>query len=89
MWAPVRERSPEAALQAARAIDSRILQALLAVARKTDPRIQEEQFMPQEAHIVPTELSLVFIYSTGVMHERPVRTVRPFTTDGFRTMGPE
>jgi hypothetical protein len=89
MWAPVRERTREAALQAARAIDARILQSLLAVARKSDPRIQEEQFMPQEVHIVPTELSLVFLYSTGILHERPVRAVRPFSTDGFLTTGPE
>jgi DNA-directed RNA polymerase specialized sigma24 family protein len=65
------------------------LQSLLAVARKSDPRIPEEQFMPQEAHLVPTELSLVFLYSTGVLHECPVRAVRPFSTDGFLTTGPE
>jgi hypothetical protein len=47
------------------------------------------QQMRQEAHIVPTELNLIFLYSTGVLHERPVRTKRPFNTGDFCTTGPE
>jgi RNA polymerase sigma-70 factor, ECF subfamily len=52
LWSPIRERTPEAALEAAGRVDPQLLHAMLAVARRVDPRIQEAQFLPHEARIL-------------------------------------
>jgi hypothetical protein len=52
LWSPIRERTPEAALAAARGVDPQRLQAMFAIAHRVDPRIQKAQFLPHEARIL-------------------------------------
>jgi hypothetical protein len=52
LWSPIRERTPEAALAAARRVDPQLLQRMLAVAHRVDPRIGEAEFMPHGARIL-------------------------------------
>jgi predicted DNA-binding protein (UPF0251 family) len=52
LWSPIRERTPEAALAAARGVDPQRLQAMFAIAHRVDPRIQEVQFLPHAARIL-------------------------------------
>jgi hypothetical protein len=73
----IRERTREAALQAARRVDGRVIALMLEIARRTDPRFDEGQMIPQEAQIVPTALDLTILYVPGASNRRPIHVVRP------------
>jgi hypothetical protein len=73
---PVREKTREAALQAAQRAFPAVTPEMLQAARQSDPQIDAAQLAPQPAQIFPTELDLVIVYIPGVTKERAIRWVR-------------
>jgi hypothetical protein len=82
---PVRGRTREATLQAARQVDPQIRQALLRAARQSTPPPDEAQLTLQEAQIVPTQLDLAIIYIPGTSHQRSIRAVYRHNDRSWRT----
>ena len=76
MIPPIRERTPEAALAAARRAFPPITPALLAAFRQSDPTLDAEQILPQPGQIFPTELDLVVVYIPGTATARGFRWFR-------------
>jgi RNA polymerase sigma-70 factor (ECF subfamily) len=72
---PVRERTWEAALQAARRIFPPVTEGMLQAARRYNPQIDATQLLPQESQIYPTQLNLVLVYISGITNARPVRMI--------------
>jgi hypothetical protein len=70
MMPRIRERTREAALEAARRLDPELRQALLQYMRLITPQIDEAQMVPQDAQIVPTRLGLAFAYIAGTSSDR-------------------
>jgi len=56
----------EETLQALRALDPRLREALAQAAQRLEPRPDAVADPPQEAQIVPTELDLLLIYIPGM-----------------------
>jgi hypothetical protein len=73
---PIRERTREAALAAARRAFPPMTPALLAAFHQRDPTLDAEQILPQPGQIVPTELDLVVIYIPGTATARGFRWFR-------------
>jgi RNA polymerase sigma-70 factor (ECF subfamily) len=73
---PIRERTREAALAAARRAFPPITPALLAAFRQSDPTLDADQILPQPGQIFPTELDLVVVYIPGTATERGIRWFR-------------
>jgi hypothetical protein len=73
---PIRERTPEAALAAARRAFPEITPALLATFRQGDPTLDADQILPQPGQIFPTELDLVIVYIPGTATARGFRWFR-------------
>jgi hypothetical protein len=67
---PVRERTREAALQAARRIDPQLLARMVQANRRFQPGFDEREMEPQESQIVPTGLDLTILYLPGASHAR-------------------
>jgi RNA polymerase sigma-70 factor (ECF subfamily) len=82
---PVRERTREAALAAARRAFPQVSEAMLQAARKRDAQIDASRMIPQPEQIYPTELDLVIVYVPGTATDRPIRVVR--TTQDLRLDG--
>jgi len=74
---PVRERTPEEALRAARRAFPPVTEAMLEYDRQSRPDVTAEQLLPQPGEIAPTELDLVIVYIPGTSNARPVFWVRP------------
>jgi hypothetical protein len=70
MMPRIRERTREAALQAAQRLDPQLRQALLQYVQLISPQIDEAQMVAQEAQIVPTRLGLAFAYIAGTSSDR-------------------
>jgi Putative zinc-finger len=70
MMPHIRERTREAALQAARRLDPQIRQALLQYTQLISPQIDEAQMAPLDAQITPTRLGLAFAYIAGTSSDR-------------------
>jgi hypothetical protein len=83
---PIRERTREAALAAARRAFPPVTPALLAALHQTDTQIEADQILPQPGQIFPTEMDLVVVYIPGVVTERGIRWFRigqgPLVGDG-------
>jgi len=83
---PIRERTREAALAAARRAFPPVTPALLAASHQTDTQIEADQILPQPGQIFPTEMDLVVVYIPGVVTERGIRWFRigqgPLVGDG-------
>jgi hypothetical protein len=73
---PIRERTPEAALAAARRAFPPITPELLAAFRQSDPTLDADQIVPQPGQICPTELDLVVVYIPGTATARHFRWFR-------------
>jgi hypothetical protein len=73
---PIRERTREAALAAARRAFPPITPALLAAFRQSDPTLDADQILPQPNQIFPTELDLVVVYIPGTATARGFRWFR-------------
>jgi hypothetical protein len=73
---PVRERTRDAALAAARRAFPAVSEAMVQAARKRDPQIDAARLTPQPEQIYPTELDLVIVYIPGTVTDRPIRVVR-------------
>jgi hypothetical protein len=73
---PIRERTREAALAAARRAFPPVTPALLEARRQSEPTIDASQIIPQPNEIFPTELDLVIVYIPGTATERGLRWVR-------------
>jgi RNA polymerase sigma-70 factor (ECF subfamily) len=73
---PIRERTPEAALAAARRAFPPITPELLAAFRQSDPTLDADQILPQPGQIFPTEIDLVIVYIPGTATKRGIRLVR-------------
>jgi hypothetical protein len=73
---PVREKTRDGALQAARRAFPPVTPEMLQAARQSDPQIDAVQLAPQPGQIYPTELDLVIVYIPGVTKERAIRWVR-------------
>src|SRR5262249_9370775 len=58
----VRERTPEAALQAAQRLTSQAREAMIHAERLLKPDVTEADFTPQPSQIVPTRLELTVLY---------------------------
>jgi hypothetical protein len=73
----VRERTREAALDAARrlapTLSDRVVQAL----RRFDPRGEVIPMVPDASEIVPTSLELTLIYFPGNSNKRPIVWLTP------------
>jgi len=82
---PVRERTREAALAAARRAFPRVSEAMLQAARKRDAQTDAARMIPQPEQISPTELDLVIVYIPGTATDRPIHVVR--TTQDLRLEG--
>jgi RNA polymerase sigma-70 factor, ECF subfamily len=65
MLPPVRERTREAALEAARRNFPAVTEGMLTMARRRRSGITSEQMLPQPSQIYPTELSLILVYIPG------------------------
>jgi RNA polymerase sigma-70 factor, ECF subfamily len=74
---PVRERTPEEALQAARRAFPPVTEAMLEYHRTSMPDVTAEKLLPQPEQIAPTELDLVVIYIPGTSNAHVIRWVRP------------
>jgi hypothetical protein len=70
---PVRERTPEAALRAARRAFPSVTDAMLAAHYPDRPDVTAEKLLPQPEQIAPTELDLVIVYIPGTTNAHPVR----------------
>jgi hypothetical protein len=73
---PIRERTPEEALAAARRAFPPITPTLLAAFHQSDPRLDADQILPQPGQIFPTELDLVVVYIPGTATPRGFRWFR-------------
>jgi hypothetical protein len=73
---PIRERTREAALAAARRAFPPITPSLLAAFRQSDPTLDADQILPQPGQIFPTELDLVIVYIPGTATARGFRWFR-------------
>jgi hypothetical protein len=72
---PVRERSREATLEAARQLFPSIRDRLLRAMGHGDARIDETQVIPGESQIVPTELDLIMVHIPGAANGRQLHVV--------------
>jgi hypothetical protein len=72
----VRERTPEAALQAARRMFPSVTNAMVDAHRRYGPEMTAEKLIPQAEQIAPTHLDLVIVYIPGTSNAHPVRWVR-------------
>jgi hypothetical protein len=79
---PVRERTREAALKAARRVFPPVTEGMLQVAWRRKPQISAVDMLPQASEIYPTELSLILVYIPGTSNARPVRIVGPGFNQG-------
>jgi Putative zinc-finger len=70
MMPHIRERTREAALEAARRLGPQIRQALLQRMQLISPQIDEAQMVPQDAQITATRLGLAFAYIAGTSSDR-------------------
>jgi hypothetical protein len=66
---PVRERTREAALQAARRVAPQVPEAILSIIRGVDPELDPSQLVPQPEQIVATDLDLMIAYIPGTMNK--------------------
>lgn len=82
---PVRERTREAALQAARRLVPQVSETALLDARTHDPQFEVSQMTPQEGQIVPTELDLAIIYTPGSTNKHPTVVLREDMNGGLPT----
>jgi hypothetical protein len=78
---PVRERTREAALQAARRVSPQLVEAMLQAARHLKPDFDEREMLPQETQIVPTTLDLTVLYLPGASHARPLHLANAQNTN--------
>jgi hypothetical protein len=82
---PIRERTREAALAAARRAFPPITPGLLAVIHQRDPTLDADKIVPQLDQIFPTEWDLVVVYIPGTATARGFRWFRrgqgPFVGD--------
>jgi hypothetical protein len=78
---PLRERTREAALQAARRYFSPFAAPMVKAERAFKPTVTEAQLVPQEADIVPTARELQITYFPGSSHRHPFVTFRPSGDD--------
>jgi RNA polymerase sigma-70 factor (ECF subfamily) len=70
---PVRERTREAALQAARRLFPPVTDAMVAAYSRYEPDQTAAKLIPQPEQIAPTELDLVIVYIPGNTNAHPVR----------------
>jgi len=70
---PVRERTREAALQAARRVLPPVTAAMVDAHRRYGPGMTAAKRLPQPEQIAPTELDLVVVYIPGATNAHPVR----------------
>jgi hypothetical protein len=82
---PVRERTREAALAAARRAFPPVTEAMVQAARKRDEEIDAARMIPQSEQIYPTELDLVIVYIPGTATDHPISVVR--VTQGLKLEG--
>ena len=68
--APVRERTREAALQAARRLFPQLQETLLRIERRLNPQVDPSELRFQESQIVLTRLNLTVLYVPGAAHSR-------------------
>jgi hypothetical protein len=73
---PVREKTRDAALQAARRAFPAVTPEMLQAARQDNPQLDAAQLVPQPNQIYPTELDLIIVYIPGLTKERTIRWVR-------------
>ncbi|HEY3118392.1 MAG TPA: hypothetical protein VGK54_16730, partial [Chloroflexota bacterium] len=66
----VRERTQEAALQAAQRIAPRVRETMVHAERLLKPDVTEADLAPQASQIVPTRLELTVLYIPGASHAR-------------------
>jgi hypothetical protein len=66
----VRERTPEAALQAAQRISPEVRERMVHAERLLKPGVAEADLAPQPSQIVPTRLDLTVLYIPGASHAR-------------------
>jgi len=74
---PVRERTREAALEAARRLFPPVTDAMLEAWRRVAPDITAEKLLPQPDQIAPSELDLVIVYIPGSSTTHTIRWGRP------------
>jgi hypothetical protein len=74
---PVRERTREAALEAARRLFPPVTEAMLEAWRPYAPDITAEKLLPQPDQIAPSELDLVIVYIPGTSTAHRVQWWRP------------
>jgi hypothetical protein len=74
---PLRERTREAALQAARRYFPPFAQPMVKAERAFAPGVTAAQLTPQEKDVVPTTLELQITYFPGSSHRHPFVTFRP------------
>jgi hypothetical protein len=73
---PVRERTPEEALRAARRAFPSVSATLVEYYRQSMADVTAEKLLPQPEQIAPTELDLVIVYIPGTSNAHLVRWVR-------------
>jgi hypothetical protein len=73
---PVRGRTRQATLQAAREVAPPLLPLMRQAALRVKPDLTLAQMTPHEGQIVPTELNLTFLYIPGAGHDRMIRVFR-------------
>jgi RNA polymerase sigma-70 factor, ECF subfamily len=71
---PLRERTREAALQAARRYIPPFAQPMVKAMRSLTPGVTEAQMIPQETDVVPTTLRLQITYIPGSSHRHAIVT---------------
>ena len=77
----LRERTREAALQAARRYFPPFAQAVVKAERAFNPGVTEEQLTPQAKDVVPTTLELQITYFPGSSHRHVIVTFLPSDDD--------
>jgi hypothetical protein len=75
--APVRERTREAALAAARRAEPQVRQALVMLARSQQLPEKEVDRSLQEAEVVLTRLYLTIVYIPGASNKHPLHVFEP------------
>lgn len=87
--APVRERTREATLAAARRVDPQLRERVVSFARRSDPRIDSSQVEPHPDQIVATRLSLAVLYIPSISGQQGIYIVRPGQQWGTGRILPE
>jgi hypothetical protein len=72
---PIRARTREAALAAARRLDPRLREAIIQALRRSDPRSPASMTV-DESEIIPTRAELTIVYIPGLTNRRPLRILR-------------